>query len=402
MRFIAFWMFEMSLADLQYRPGRRRSALHALAVCVALALALAGCASREPAPEQGARLTPVEGRALIRGLLPSRASERSGWATDIYAAFAAMQLPVTAANVCAVVGITEQESGFRVDPVIPGLPRIAWREIERQRERLALPKLVVSAALALPSPDGRSYSERIDKVRTERELSDIFEDFIGMVPLGRTLLADRNPVHTAGPMQVSIAFAEQQAKARPYPYPVNGSLRHELFTRRGGMYFGIAHLLDYRAPYDSVVYRFADFNAGRYASRNAAFQKAVSQATGIPLVLDGDLLRYGEGRPLGEASATEAAARVLGKRIGLSNGEIRDGLARGRDPDFEKSTLYRRVFALADRSGRAPRAVVPDIRLESPKITRRLTTAWFANRVMERYRSCMTRASAGAATPPGD
>ncbi|MEE7565503.1 DUF1615 family protein, partial [Xanthomonas sp. Kuri4-3] len=38
-----------------------------------------------------------------------------------------------------------------------------------------------------------------------------------------------------------------------------------------------------------------------------------------------------------------------------------------------------------------PRAVPPGIRLESPKITRTLTTAWFAQRVEERWRRCMAK-----------
>src|SRR3546814_20612371 len=77
-----------------------------------------------------------------------------------------------------------------------------------------------------------------------------FEDFIGMVPMGRQLFGGLNPVHTGGPMQVSIAFAE--AHAQDYPYEVEDSIRHEVFTRRGGMYFGIAPLLGYPARYASV------------------------------------------------------------------------------------------------------------------------------------------------------
>ena len=65
--------------------------------------------------------------------------------------------------------------------------------------------LAVRIALKLPSPNGDSYGERLDTVRTERELSLIFEDFISMVPLGKRLFGDLNPVRTAGAMQVSAA-----------------------------------------------------------------------------------------------------------------------------------------------------------------------------------------------------
>ncbi|MNO04445.1 hypothetical protein D3C81_2254720 [compost metagenome] len=40
-----------------------------------------------------------------------------------------------------------------------------------------------------------------------------------------------------------------------------------------------------------------------------------------------------------------------------------------------------------------PREVMPGIDLKSPKITRKLTTEWFAKRVDERYQRCMKRAS---------
>ena len=202
-------------------------------------------------------------------------------------------------------------------------------------------------------------------------------------------------------MQVSIAFAEQYAEDRLYPYPVEGSLRREVFTRRGGLFFGIAHLLDYPAAYEAPVYRFADFNAGHYASRNAGFQRALSLASGIPLALDGDLLRAGStsNDPPG---STELAARVLAERLGLRESAIRRDLELGRDEEFSHSTLHRRVFALADELEAKPlsRAHIPEIRLKSPKITRRLTTEWFARRVDERYQRCLARRPA-ADPPPG-
>jgi hypothetical protein len=51
------------------------------------------------------------------------------------------------------------------------------------------------------------------------------------------------------------------------------------------------------------------------------------------------------------------------------------------------------MYALADRAlGKpAPRAVLPQIKLSSPKITRELTTDWFANRVQSRFEQCMQR-----------
>ena len=187
--------------------------------------------------------------------------------------------------------------------------------------------------------------------------------------------------------------AEAHAARRPYPYPHQGSIREEVFTRRGGVYFGIAHLFDYPADYDRLIYRYADFNAGHYASRNAAFQAAVTAATGIPLALDGDLIVHGSER----AGSTELAARVLARRLGLDDGDVRGALERGDSAEFSTTRLYQQVFEAADRSAgrRLPRAVVPEIRLQSPKITRPLTTAWFANRVDERQRRCIARVAGG-------
>jgi len=357
-------------------------------VLLAVAVLLPGCREEKRARPK----TPAEVRAELSRLLPSTVRDRSGWAADIQAAFAALRIDPSTANLCAVLAVTEQESTFSTDPRVPGLGGIALAEIDRRMAAHHIPPLVARAALQIESPDGRTWQQRIQAATTERELSDIFEAMIDRVPMGRRLLASSNPVHTGGPMQVSITFAEQLARDLDYPYSVQGSIRHEVFTRRGGMYFGIAHLLGYRASYRQPLYRFADYNAGWYASRNAAFQNAVAVASGITLDLDGDVVRY-DGD---EASRTEVAVRALSQELNLDDAAIHRALLKARTLDFEKTDLYREIFALAERAaGHAlPRARLPEIRLSSPKITRRLTTAWFAQRVDQRYRRCMARAKA--------
>ena len=353
---------------------------------LALLTLLGGCARpRVEVPQR----RPAEVRAQIVRLLPAGTDDRAGWATDTYAAFGALDIPPTDSNLCAALAVAGQESTYHVDPEVPGLGRIARAEVDRRAAQHHIPQFLVRAALALKSPDGRSYAERLAAARSERELSRLYEDFIGMVPLGRRLFGDGNPVHTGGPMQVSVAFAEDYAGQHSYPYPVDGSIRHEVFSRRGGLYFGIAHLLGYAADYPQMLYRFADYNAGWYASRNAAFQNALGIVTGIPLDFDGDLIRYDGG-----IGATERAARTLAGRLDLEPGEIHDALAQGESADFARTDLYQRVYDLAERTARKPlpRAMLPRIRLESPKITRKLTTAWFAKRVDGRYQRCLAQA----------
>lgn len=348
--------------------------------CLATALLLAGC---EPRP------TPEEVRAQLLRRIPRSVSDRAGWARDIQAAFAAQQVEPSIGNLCAVLAVIEQESTYRADPPVPGLPQIARDEIGRRADRLHVPAFMVDAALNIRSTDGRTYAERLAVLRTERELSELFEEMIHRVPLGRRMLGGLNPVRTGGPMQVGIAFAERNA--RGYPYPHEGSIRHEVFTRRGGIYFGAMHLLGYPANYRQPLYRFADFNAGWYASRNAAFQRAVSIASGRALAFDGDLLA--PGAPMDSPGATEAALRAIAPQLGMDAADIRDALRKDRVLAFEDTALYRDVFTIAERKAGGPlaRARLPEIDLKSPKISRKLTTAWFADRVNRRWKQCVAR-----------
>lgn len=354
-----------------------------------------------PAAPPLVRPFPPQGHARLLELLPPTLTrDRKAWAGDIAAAFTALRLAPTDSNFCAAIAVIEQESGFQADPVVPGLSRIAWREIETRRQRYGIPKLALDAALSKTSPTGHTYKRRLDTLRTERQMSALYDDMIAELPGGSLLLSGYNPVRTGGPMQVSIAFAEAHARETAPRTFSDGDTRRAVFTRRGGVYFGIAHLLDYPAPYSTPLYRFADFNAGHYSSRNAAFQQAVARLAKKSLVLDGDLLSYENGRPSAQPSATQKAVLALSRRLKLDADEINAGLRQEKTDAFARTPVYQRVFSLADRSsdGRAPREAMPRIDLKSPKIQRKLTTEWFANRVNMRYGSCMTRAARSTGT----
>ncbi|MBS1143848.1 MAG: hypothetical protein H6R14_1254 [Proteobacteria bacterium] len=380
----------------------------------ALLATLAGCSLFEESEEEGGALPPdmarradgksatawptsmpeAEVRKRIVRLIPGYAKDRAGWADDLHTAFRTLEVPHATQTYCAAIAIIEQESSFQADPTVPGLPGIVRRELENRAGRYGIPMLIVNAALSKNSPDGKSYNERIDALKTEKQLNALFEDMIGELPFGRKLFADYNPVRTGGPMQVSIEFATQHVRERDYPYPIEKKLRDEVFTRRGGVYFGSAILLDYEVPYDQIVYRFADFNAGRYSSRNAAFQLALGKLTSKPLAPDGDLLRYEDGKPAAVPSSVEEAAIAIASKLDMSRPQIRRDLLLEKTATFGRSPLFNRVFELAEKNGKPmPRQAMPQIDLKSPKITRKLTTEWFAKRVEGRYRTCLGRSS---------
>lgn len=352
------------------------------------------------APAAQPSLSDKEVRELVTKLLPTRLKDKDGWAGDLQNAFRSLQIQPRAENFCAVIAVIEQESSFQADPVVPGLPGIIRREIDQRRDKYGIPQTVIDWMLTSASRDGRTYQQRIDALRTEKELSDLVEEIVDRVPSGSKLFPNYNPVRTGGPMQVSVEFAEAHARARPYPYQVNGSLRNEVFSRRGGVYFGSAILLDYPAPYDGMLYRFADFNAGRYSSRNAAFQYALAKVSGKALATDGDLLRYKNGAVAPEPSATLEALDAIGGKLQMSDAEIERDLRQEKLSTFARTQLYARLFALADKGGTLPRVAMPQIDLKSPKIHRQLTTEWFANRVYGRYANCLKQGGITAARLP--
>jgi hypothetical protein len=229
------WSNNANTAPPRYAPATAfRCGLLLLSFCLAL---LVGCAGpggirkqtqtpTAPTPTVPVRaperpLTPKEYRqralAMAERLLPPQIPDRSDWARDIATSMPALSIPLMPRKVCAVAAIIEQESSWRVDPVIPGLPAIVRRELERKLDRYLIPTWLLDVALRLESANGQTYTERIARLRTEKELSNLYEEMISELPLGKRLLGGLNPVTTGGPMQVKIDFAARTLLDRAYP-----------------------------------------------------------------------------------------------------------------------------------------------------------------------------------------
>ena len=329
----------------------------------------------------------------VAELLLSSVQNQMGWAHDISTALTSLKIPPTLENICASLSVIEQESSFRAEPTVPGLPNIIRKELKKRQEKFVIPDWMMHKALSIQSPKGGTYHQRIDALKTENDVNRLYEDMISELPLGRQLLSDFNPVKTGGPMQVSVVAAKEQLRKARYPYPYSGDIRDEVFSRRGGLYFGIAYLLSYPIRYNDIIYRFADYNAGHYASRNAAFQKMIRQLSGREIELDGDLLRYQNGKPSSSPSETYEALRTLSSKLDMDDQAIQRDLLLEKAPGFSSTQLYERIDALAGRSGHGAvsHEAMPIIHLHSPKFSRGLTTAMFAQRVKERYETCLGR-----------
>lgn len=377
------------------------------------ALCLGGChlfSSKPDAPVAAPQFDQLSVEDIAR-LIPAKARDREGWARDVAFALTEHEIGTAPASVCSVLAVIEQESGYRENPAVAGLAGIVQKRLDAYAARLGpVGKPLLDKLLEGRAPGSkRSFSARLKAVRTERDVDRVFRDLLryyeekypktyAVVDLLGGLFSeagieDLNPITTAGSMQVSVRFARELGRKRGLG---DEEVREALYTRRGGVYYGTARLLLFEAGYDAPVYRFADYNAGFYASRNAALQEQLTRLTGHKLAPDGDLLAYDKaGEPLDKETNTLRALYAFRSRYApeLSERQVRKDALLEKTLDFESTKTWRAVKSAYRRAtGEAPRyARLPDVALKSPKLKRKLSTAWFAKNVDRRYQACMQR-----------
>ncbi|HYH99828.1 DUF1615 family protein [Hyalangium sp.] len=385
-------------------------------LAASLLLVLTSCGTRGLRGSEGsAPLPPRLSLVEVARLIPPHVKEREGWGQEVLSALEARQVHPSAEPVCEVLAVIEQESGFQANPVVKELPRIVRKRLEAYAGKLGVVgRKALEALLHHRAPgQSQSFEARLKAVRTERDLDRLFRELLQAyeqqypavytaADLASELfslqsLEELNPITTAGSMQVSVRYArEQNDEDRP-----EAEVREELYTRAGGVRYGTARLLGYEAAYAQPIYRFADYNVGLYSSRNAALQAQVSELTRLPLALDGDLLLYdAEGEPRNEDSRTLTALLAFRARHApeVSERQVRRDVRKEKQRDFEETETWHAVKKAYERvAGKRPEyAQLPAVTLRSPKLSRELTTAWFARSVDQRFQRCMARHGAQA------
>lgn len=353
----------------------------------------------------------------IRKVIPARVNDRESWSQDIFDIMQELSIPKTKQNVCSIVAVVDQESNFVADPTVPGLGAKAVEEINSRLKEKFEAKLgeKIGGTVAgyfedvlknQPSPEN-NYMSQMRKVQTERELDLLYREIFDYMAqhyhvsaltgaaklVGQDIGEKLNPITTLGSMQVHINYAkEHKRKAGGI-----AELRNDLYTQYGGLYYGIHRLMEYPADYDEAIYRFADYNSGMYSSRNAAFQKMLGALTEAEISLDGDLLLYnkdGDVRSTQSQTEKELIAVFAQNNVLVTPRQIRADLKKEKEEKFEDTQTYLAVQKLYQKkTNKEPMyAVMPQVVISGPKLSRDYNTNWFASRVNGRYEQCMQKA----------
>ncbi|WP_336042047.1 DUF1615 family protein [Acinetobacter dispersus] len=353
----------------------------------------------------------------ITKVLPPRVNDRQSWSQDIFDIMQQLSIPKTKQNVCSIVAVVDQESNFVADPAVPGLGEKAVQEINTRLKEKFEAKLgeTIGGTVAgyfedvlknQPSPEN-NYMSQMRKVRTERELDLLYREIFDYMSkhyhvsaltgaaklVGQDIGEKMNPITTLGSMQVHINYAKEHKRQSGNI----AELRNDLYTQYGGLYYGIHRLMEYSADYDKAIYRFADYNSGMYSSRNAAFQKMLEVVQSKDLDLDGDLLLYNKDGNVQSAlsqSEKEVISAFTNNKILVTPRQIRADLKKEKEKKFEDTQTYLAVQKLyQSKTNKEPiYAIMPEVVISGPKLSRDYNTNWFASRVNGRYETCMQRA----------
>jgi hypothetical protein len=372
---------------LQPRIGNMIRVNRFIVLTFVIASVLCGCSKND------AGLSQSQIEKLVLAARPGNTSA-DDWASAIRESLIELGQPIDKEHVCAVLAVITQESGLSTSPKNRRMADILRKKIGTFDSNKVL-SFIIQTRLDQYAANGKRFRENMDSISSEQDFELWYNEFTSSDITKPILLVFNKDIDdlvtTIGSMQVSVKFAENYPKK---PAKVGfGTIRNVLYTCKGGVFYGTAYMLDYKHHYDDWKYVFADFNAGHYASRNAGFQKMLSDLSRKRIDLDGDLLSYED--ETGTPSVTYDTFIELLKKNGkeFDEGRIKKDFDQEKSYDFEDTYSYKTLSDMhMKKYGRTIYAILPEIQLSSPKFTsRNLSTRWYAMRVKSHYIRFMRR-----------
>ena len=318
-----------------------------------------------------------------------------------------------------VLTTIQLESGVSEDPALENrnLEALFTGELQRLRREIPLAgKLLDRSTLDDAVRAKLRRDTRRGKVRTEAQLVRYVEGdlrkwlgdhlrahYLFPAPLARYVSrqALRNPVTTLGPMQINLHKATANARRRGEKLASPAQMRTWLLApdtalerglREGIYQLWRAYRYYRRRLSADLAVRFAtaDYNAGEFSSRNAAFQQRVAQLSGHGLILDGDLLTYSKGAVALRASNTESAVITLLTRYPAP--KIRTDLLLEKEEGFDATPTWKQVCRIQRKRNGKPClvAIVPGGAVNARariKLGRAYTPRNYSNAYLTRWRN---------------
>lgn len=338
---------------------------------------------------------------MDRGVLSTQyleKAEKVAWSREVVKQMSRANIPLTRQNLMIVLATVDHESRFHETGIVHNPEGILDREITEFRtkhsEAYAIMKGEIPElrAAALKFINGRraynlAHSGKLGQKAgyfTEKDVNlaidFAMEQYDAKAPDALKGLIPKESLHayrpkTSGCMQMNVKKAIALAKSVDGEEYGARRMRETLYTRSGGLYYGMLYLNSIIRAHTSpngggmsaneVKNVFADYNMGLYTTRNAAIQANINEV--LPksekrIAADGDLVQYeSNGEASGKRSDTELAIRVVLGDAGsdLSDLEIRVDLLLEKSENFEDTRTYRKLMAIFKSHGLTKTDVIP-------------------------------------------
>jgi len=310
---------------------------------------------------------------------PNQNSDVREWTNSIYKYMESSGIEITPSSVSVVLSILEQESAFNANPNVD-LGEVCFN----------LPKKCAAGICYTGIKQCEYIFGKSSGSLTGKEFAqDLLNAKDGNIKGGNWFVRQAWKVFgpgvltsvevSMGPAQLkSFRVREILAEARGVnleDVELSDAVFNEIFTRDGGLKYGIEYLSGIFETYDNdfdenINFMFADYNAGIYSSRNAELQYELYRlANGVEPssnFVDGDFLIWDAPHESNsKKSETQKLVKKYFEREGYDTSGIRDDLEQEKTVEFEGTDVFIKIkddYGEDAKDGRIPSASIFSIK----------------------------------------